>query len=57
MHLLSHFALAYLTGPHYRKCKGGLMPHAIWDYDGLLPVFFEVTDAKNHELTIVHQHI
>lgn len=40
----------------YRKRKGGLKLHTILDYDGLLPVFCHVTDAKTHEVTVARQH-
>ena len=40
----------------YRKRKGGLKLHTILDYDGLLPVFCQVTDAKTHEVTVARQH-
>lgn len=40
----------------YRKRKGGLKLHAILDYDGLLPVFCQITDAKTHEITVARQH-
>jgi hypothetical protein len=36
----------------YRKRKGGLKLHTILDYDGLLPVFCHVTDAKTHEMKV-----
>lgn len=40
----------------YRKRKGGLKLHTMLDYDGLLPVFCHVTDAKTHEVTGAQQH-
>lgn len=41
----------------YCKRKGVLKLHTILDYDGLLPVFCHVTDAKTHEVTVARQHI
>lgn len=39
----------------YRKRKGGVKLHTILDYDGLLPVFCHVTEAKTHEVTIARE--
>lgn len=39
----------------YRKRKGGIKLHTILDYDGLLPVFCHLTDAKTHEVTVARE--
>jgi hypothetical protein len=36
----------------YRQKKGGVKMHTILDYDGLLPIFCHVTDAKTHEIKV-----
>ena len=37
----------------FRKAKGGVRLHTLFDADGSLPVFTEITDGKVHELTAV----
>lgn len=39
----------------YREPTGGIKLHTILDYDGLLPVFCHVTDAKTHEVTVARE--
>ena len=34
----------------YRSQKGAVKLHTVLDYDGLLPVFVKLTDAKTHEI-------
>lgn len=36
----------------YRSKKGGIKLHAVLDYDGLLPVFCDLTNAKTLEATV-----
>lgn len=40
----------------YRSKKGGIKLRAVLDYDGLLPVFCAMTDAKTHEVTVARVH-
>ncbi len=49
--------LALFDWAVYRKRKGGIKLHAILDYDGLLPVFCQITDAKIHEVTVARQQV
>ena len=39
----------------YRSQKGAVKLHTVLDYDGLLPVFVKLTDAKTHEITIAKE--
>ena len=41
----------------YRSKKGGIKLHAVLDYDGLLPVFCDLTDAKTHEVTVAREQV
>lgn len=41
----------------YRTRKGGIKLHAMLDYDGLLPVFCHMTDAKTHELMVAKEQV
>ena len=37
---------------HYRRAKGAIKLHTVLDYDGLLPVFIDMTDGKTHDVQI-----
>lgn len=37
---------------HYRKAKGAVKLHTVLDYDGLLPVFVDMTDGKTHDVQV-----
>ena len=39
----------------YRSQKGAVKLHTVLDYDGLLPVFVKLTDAKTHEITVARE--
>lgn len=39
----------------YRSQKGAVKLHTVLDYDGLLPVFVKLTDAKTHEITVAKE--
>ena len=41
----------------YRSKKGGIKLHTTLDYDGLLPVFCDLTDAQTHEVTIARTQV
>lgn len=39
----------------YRSQKGAVKLHTVLDYDGLLPVFVKLTDAKTHEVKVARE--
>ena len=39
----------------YRSQKGAVKLHTVLDYDGLLPVFVKLTDAKTQEITVAKE--
>lgn len=39
----------------YRSQKGAVKLHTVLDYDGLLPVFVKLTDAKTHEIKVAKE--
>jgi len=39
----------------YRSQKGAVKLHTVLDYDGLLPVFIKLTDAKTHEINVAKE--
>lgn len=39
----------------YRSQKGAVKLHTVLDYDGLLPVFIKLTDAKTHEIKVAKE--
>jgi hypothetical protein len=39
----------------YRSQKGAIKLHTVLDYDGLLPVFVKLTDAKTHEIKVAKE--
>ena len=39
----------------YRSQKGAAKLHTVLDYDGLLPVFVKLTDAKTHEIKVARE--
>lgn len=39
----------------YRSQKGAVKLHTVLDYDGLLPVFVKLTDAKTHEIKVARE--
>lgn len=39
----------------YRSTKGAVKLHALLDYDGLMPVFAQITDGSTQEITIARQ--
>ena len=41
----------------FRSKKGGIKFHAVLNYDGLLPVFCDLTDAKTHEVTVAREQV
>ncbi len=41
----------------YRSKKGGIKLHAVPNYDGLLLVFCDLTDAKTHEVTVAGEQV
>lgn len=47
--------LSLFDWARYRTTKGGIKLHAILDYDGLLPVFCQITDAATHDLTVARE--
>jgi len=48
--------LSLFDWAQYRSKKGGIKLHTVLDYDGLLPVFLDLTDAKTHEVTVGRAH-
>lgn len=49
--------LSLFDWAQYRSKKGGIKLHTVLDYDGLLPVFCDLTDAKTHEVTVAREQI
>lgn len=47
--------LSLFDWAQYRSKKGGVKLHAVLDYDGLLPVFCDMTEAKTHEVTVARE--
>jgi hypothetical protein len=44
--------LSLFDWAQYRSKKGGVKLHMVLDYDGLLPVFCHLTNARTHEVTV-----
>jgi len=40
---------------HYRKAKGGIKLHTLLDYDGCLPAYLSITEARKHEAKVAKE--
>jgi hypothetical protein len=47
--------LSVFDWAHYRRKKGAIKLHTLLDYDGCLPVYVNMTDAKTHEVRVAKE--